>query len=117
MVQIYYKEHHGNRHYTFVWRKSKLMLNGYGIQLWDMTCGTDKVIVKIEDLSDIQLRLQQICVFPIGDWTLGKVCSRDEVPASVLRMAEKFEQAGLAYWKNHQIGDTLRKSYWKYAEC
>lgn len=114
MIQIYYKEHHGYRHYTIVFRRVKGLLNSLGIQVWDITGGTDRVLYDIESLSVGYARLQHIGAYPVGDWTLGKAIKLGEAPKSVRNMAKTFEKAGLIFAKHCRVGDNLHRDFWKY---
>lgn len=114
MIQVYYKEHQGCRHYTLVFRRVRGLLNGKGLQIYDLTGGTDRVLKKIEDLSVAYARYCQIHDFPVGDWTLGHTVKMEDAPKSVRDMAVAFEKAGLSFMRNLRRNDNLRRDFWKY---
>ena len=116
MIQVYYKEHQGYRHYTLVFRRVRGLLNGKGLQIYDLTGGTARVLKKIEDLSVAHVRYCPIHDFPVGDWTLGSTVKMDDAPKSVRDMAVAFEKAGLSFMRHHRENDNLRRDFWKYEE-
>ena len=113
MIQVYYKEHHGYRHYTIVFRKMKGLLNGLGIEIYDTYCGCDNIVRKIEDYGAGYVCMQNVFYFSVGDRSLGKAIKMEDVPYNVRNMSKIFEQAGHSFIKHCRYGDTIY-DFWKY---